>query len=65
MGGSIIVCACGLRCEGTPKEALAMYRSHHCRVHDQEPSSPWAMTVVIVAALIFLSFICTHGWGLM
>lgn len=27
-------------------------------------SSDWAMAVCFVALLVFLSFICTDGWGL-
>lgn len=62
---SIIICPCGLRFYGTPKEAHAMFRAHRCDLHEPEGGSAWPGVVALVACLVTVSFVCTNGWGLL
>lgn len=70
---SQFTCPCGFRSDGYAREAWAAYRQHSCAHHvgepvegpDEETSSgmSWPGMFGLVAVLLFLSFICTHGWG--
>lgn len=62
---SYVACPCGFRAEGTPKEALAGYRTHECALHKAEHTgSEWVSLIGWITLLMFVSFICTNGWGL-
>lgn len=61
---SYIICPCGMRFTGTPKEAHRMFKAHRCPLHEPEPDTWPSAAVMIIALLISLSFICTNGWGL-
>jgi hypothetical protein len=70
---SQFTCPCGFRVDGYAREAWAAYRQHGCQHHQAEPVDPddvdtssgmsWPGVLGLVAVLLFLSFICTHGWG--
>lgn len=61
---SMIICGCGLRFSGTPKEAQAMFRAHRCELHEPESDSGWPGAITAIAFFVLVSFLCTHGWGL-
>lgn len=68
---SYVTCPCGFRADGLFREANAAYRAHGCQYHeaedvdqDEPPAhTSWAAIVGWIALLVFLSFVCTHGWG--
>lgn len=62
---SYVICPCGFRAEGRPKEALAGYRAHECALHPPETSGlNWPAVAALAVILAFVAFMCTVGWGL-
>jgi hypothetical protein len=64
---SLIVCPCGFRSDGTPKQAMQAYRTHECELHpvpEQSRDMAWPSVVAFLALCALVSFLCTHGWGL-
>lgn len=60
-----IICRCGVSFEGDAAECSYAYRKHDCPHHKCESvQCGWPEVVGSIAFLIFLSFICTHGWGM-
>lgn len=62
-----IHCPCGLDLVGHPIEVQRAYDRHGCDYHepDDDGRMTWAGVAALAVMLIFLSFICTNGWGLM
>lgn len=68
---SEFTCPCGFRVGGEFREVWSAYQAHDCPHHPgegevaEEPSAAgcgWAV-VALTVSLLFLSFICTDGWG--
>lgn len=41
-----------------------LHDQHCCRCNEVEEGISWQAVVLGIAFLLFLSFICTDGWGL-
>jgi hypothetical protein len=64
LNGVQLSCPCGLVLVGDPAEVRRAYDQHDCVYHDADRYD-WPRLLGFIAMLVFLSFICTNGWGLM